>query len=217
MLSVLKKGMLISFEGPEGSGKSTHIARLGDFLRAGGFPVQLTREPGGSPLGVAFRRILLEQGDGLTPLSELFLYEADRAQHVQDVIKPALAGGKIVLCDRFTDSTLAYQGWGRGLDRRAIQTLNAVAAQNIVPDLTILLDVPVERGLRLAHAMKKGHDRLERAGLAFHRRVRTGFLALARSQPKRFRVIPQQEAIEATQQKIKEAVTAFLKKRKFRS
>src|SRR5580704_11025155 len=124
MLSVLKKGIFISFEGPEGSGKSTHIARLADTLRAAGVPVKLTREPGGSPLGVAFRRILLEQGDGLTPLSELFLYEADRAQHVQDVIKPALAAGNIVLCDRFTDSTLAYQGWGRGLDRRAIHTLN---------------------------------------------------------------------------------------------
>jgi dTMP kinase len=217
MLSVSKKGIFISFEGPEGSGKSTHIARLADYLRDAGVSLQLTREPGGSPLGVAFRRILLEQGDGLTPLSELFLYEADRAQHVQDVIKPALAAGKVVLCDRFTDSTIAYQGWGRGLDRKAIQTLNAIAAQNLQPDLTILLDVPVERGLKLAHAKKKGHDRLERAGFPFHRRVRAGFLAMARAQPKRFCVIPQQDEIDATQTMIRDKVTAFLKKRKKRA
>jgi dTMP kinase len=204
------KGFLITLEGPEGSGKSTHIERLAAYLRTQGRAVLMTREPGGSPLGMAFRRILLEQGEGLTPLAELFLYEADRAQHVADVILPALALGKIVLCDRFTDSTLAYQGWGRGLNRTAISTLNTIAAHALVPRLTILLDVPVERGLKLAHQKKKGHDRLERAGLPFHHRVRRGFLALAKANPKRFRVIAQQDTIEATQALIRDVIDRCL-------
>ena len=204
------KGVLITFEGPEGSGKSTHIALLADALRRQGRRVLVTREPGGSPLGVAFRRILLEEGDDLSPMAELFLYEADRAQHVDDVIRPALAKGATVLCDRFTDSTLAYQGWGRGIDRAAIATLNRIAAHGVAPRLTILLDVPVERGLKQAHARKKGHDRLERAGLAFHRRVRNGFLALAKKEPRRFKVIAQQKTIEDTQAMIRNAVQQSL-------
>jgi len=122
----------------------------------------------------------------------LILYEADRAQHIQEIIIPALSSGMTVLCDRFTDSTVAYQGYARKLDVKMIETLNRIACQGIKPNLTILLDVPVKRGLRLAAHKKKRSDRLERAGLKFHEKVRAGFLKLARAEPRRFRVIKQQ-------------------------
>jgi dTMP kinase len=165
--------------------------------------VLVTREPGGTPLAQAFRSLLLETGDGLVPLAELFLYEADRAQHVEQIILPALKKGWIVLCDRYTDSTVAYQGDGRGLDRKKIAVLNKIASIGLEPDLTILLDVPVERGLRQAMHKKNRHDRLERAGMAFHQRVRRGFLRLAKKEPRRFRVIQQQENIKQTQEMIR--------------
>jgi dTMP kinase len=207
----MRKGLFITFEGPEGSGKSTHIGLLAAFLRRNGHRVLVTREPGGSRLAGAFRRLLLDTGDGLVPLAELFLYEADRSQHVREVIVPALTRGDIVLCDRYIDSTLAYQGFGRRLDRRTIETLNTVASGGLKPRLTILLDVPVERGLRQAMHRKNHHDRLERAGLAFHRRVRQGFLTLSRNDARRFRRVPQQESIAATQALVRSAVAAFLK------
>jgi dTMP kinase len=203
----MKKGQLITFEGPEGSGKTTHIQRLASFLKRQGHDVIVTREPGGSPLAKAFRRLLLESEDGLLPLAELFLYEADRAQHVEQIILPALKKGRIVLCDRFTDSTLAYQGDGRRLNLKNIETLNRIAANNLKPDLTILLDVPVQRGLNQAQQKKNRHDRLERAGLAFHERVRRGFLRLAKKEPKRFRIIKQQKTIEQTQEMIRACLT----------
>jgi dTMP kinase len=205
------KGVFITFEGPEGSGKSTHIRLLGTFLRSQKRPVLLTREPGGTTLAAGIRKLLLNGGDGLSPLAELFLYEADRAQHVREILVPALRQGKIVLCDRYTDSTLAYQGFGRGLDRTAVQALNAIASEGLKPDLTIFLDVPVARGLALAKKKKNRHDRLERAGFAFHKRVRAGFHALAKKEPKRFRVIPQQQDMNETQRRIREAVNRFLK------
>jgi dTMP kinase len=204
-------GLLLTFEGPEGSGKSTHLPLLAAWLKKQGRKVLITREPGGTKLAEAFRRLLLETGDGLDPLAELFLYEADRAQHVAEVILPALKRGETVLCDRYTDSTLAYQGFGRGLDRDTVAQLNRIAAQGVTPNLTILLDVPVERGLKLAHAKKKGHDRLERAGLAFHKRVRAGFLRLAKEDPDRFRRVSQQATVDATQALIRDAVGSFLK------
>jgi dTMP kinase len=207
----MKKGLFITFEGPEGSGKSTHIQLLASYLKKQGRRVIVTREPGGTKLATAFRRLLLETGDGLPPLAELFLYETDRAQHVEQRILPALKRGQTVLCDRYTDSTLAYQGDGRGLDRGIIQALNRIASQDVTPDLTILLDVPAEQGLRQARAFKKGHDRLERAGLAFHKRVRQGFLRLAKREPKRFAVVSQQPDHQETQRLIREAVDRYLK------
>lgn len=208
----MRRGIFITMEGPEGSGKSTQIRLLADTLHRQGHRVLLTREPGGTTLAHAFRQILLETGEGLAPLAELFLYEADRAQHVTETIGPALKRGQLVLCDRYTDSTVAYQGYGRGLNRKAIDALNAIASMGLKPDLTLLLDVPVERGLRLAKAKKRRHDRLERAGLAFHRRVRAGFLALAKREPKRFRVVEQQPTIEATQEQIRNIVEEYVKK-----
>jgi dTMP kinase len=207
----MKKGLFITFEGPEGSGKSTHAQLLASYLKKRGRRVIVTREPGGTKLARAFRRLLLETGDGLSPLAELFLYETDRAQHVEETILPALKRGQTVLCDRYTDSTLAYQGDGRGLDRGIIQALNRIASQDVTPDLTILLDVPAEKGLRQARAFKKGDDRLERAGLAFHKRVRQGFLRLAKREPKRFAVVLQQPDRQETQHLVREAVDRFLK------
>ncbi len=202
----MRKGVFITFEGPEGSGKSTHIRLLADYLRARGRRVLLTREPGGTALAAGIRKLLLDGGEGLSPMAELFLYEADRVQHVQETLTPALRRGTIVLCDRYTDSTLAYQGFGRRLDMKAVKSLNAIAAAGLSPDLTILLDVSAARGLKLAKKKKKRHDRLERAGLAFHKRVRTGFLHLAKKEPKRFCVIKQQKTIQETQILIQKAV-----------
>jgi len=200
------KGIFITFEGPEGSGKSTHIQLLAAYLRSKGRRVVLTREPGGTALAAGIRKLLLEGSDDLSPMAELFLYEADRAQHVHETLAPALRKGKIVLCDRYTDSTLAYQGFGRGLEMQTVKALNAIAAGGLKPDLTILLDVPVERGLKQAKAKKNRHDRLERAGLAFHKRVRAGFLKLAKQEPRRFRVIEQQKTIHETQTLIRKAL-----------
>lgn len=200
----------ITFEGPEGAGKSTHIALAADALRRRGVRVVVTRQPGGSRLSAAFRRLLLDGGEGMTPLAELFLYEADRAQHMDDVIRPALKRGQWVLCDRFTDSTLAYQGAGRGLDQATIRALNQIASGGMEPDLTVLIDVPVRRGLALARQAKRKHDRLERAGLAFHERVRRGFLALARQHPRRFRVVRQQPDVDSTQALVQAALSRLL-------
>jgi dTMP kinase len=207
----MRKGVFITFEGPEGSGKTTHIELLAAYLRAKGKRVLVTREPGGTALAAGIRKLLLDGQEDLSPMSELFLYEADRAQHVYETLAPALQKGTIVLCDRYTDSTLAYQGFGRGLDRNTIKTLNTFAAGGLQPTLTILLDVPAERGLMQAKRKKNHHDRLERAGLAFHRRVREGFLRMAKNEQKRFRVIPQQNTIEATQTLIQNAIHTFLK------
>jgi dTMP kinase len=171
----------------------------------------VTREPGGTALAGGIRKLLLDGGDGLSPMAELFLYEADRAQHVRETLRPALRQGKIVLCDRYTDSTLAYQGFGRKLDTKSVKALNAIASEGLKPVLTILLDVPVERGLSLAKRSKNRHDRLERAGVAFHRRVRAGFLKMAKREARRFRIIPQQNNVLDTQRRIREVVTRYLK------
>ena len=172
--------MFITLEGGEGVGKTTQQALLALQLRQAGYPCLCTREPGGTALGRALREILLH-GDPLTPLAELFLYAADRAEHVQKCILPALAAGQVVVCDRFTDSTLAYQGYGRGLDLEKIRQLNHLATGGLQPHLTLWLDLPPEVGL----ARAKARDRLEQERLEFHRRVYQGFQALAAAEPQR--------------------------------
>jgi len=187
----------VTFEGGDGTGKTTQIRALETYLTSQGRACLVTREPGGTELGAMLRRVLLEAGGApIAHSSELFLYLADRAQHVSEVIRPAVAAGKIVLCDRFTDSTLAYQGYGRGLDLALLREFNSVADGGTCPDLTLLLDCPVEVGLgrtarRLAHSKIDApkEDRFEREKLGFHEKVRAGFLALARQEPERFRVI----------------------------
>lgn len=175
----------ITFEGVEGSGKSTQAARLADALKRAGHEVVTTREPGGTELGRKLRSILLED-DAPAPdaETELLLYLADRAEHVSRLIRPALERGAIVICDRFSDSTLAYQGYGRGLDPEMVTKMDAFARAGLIPGRTILLDLPVEEGLTRARATGPA-DRLEQETIEFHRRVRHGFHEIAAAEPER--------------------------------
>jgi dTMP kinase len=195
----VNKGLFITFEGGEGSGKSTQARRLADHLRTRKIPVVHTREPGGTSIAESIRRILLLPDSRIAPLTELLLYEAARAQHLAEVVLPALRSGQVVICERYTDATVAYQGYGRGLNRRHIRVLNDIATEKLRPALTFLLDVPVNRGLSAARRLSKrltrhakrsrGGDRMERESPRFHERVRRGYLALARQDPRRFRRI----------------------------
>jgi dTMP kinase len=180
--------MFISIEGIEGAGKSTQVKLLAGRLVEKGFKAMATFEPGGTEIGRRIREILLDVNHaGMDAATELFLYNAARAEHVKKVIRPALADGKIVITDRFWDSTMAYQGFGRGLDMQMITQLDALASGGLRPDLTILLDLDAAIGLvRNREAQKM--DRLELETLEFHRRVRRGFLELAAAEPLRFRV-----------------------------
>ncbi|AJF06421.1 dTMP kinase [Geoalkalibacter subterraneus] len=185
----------ITFEGIEGSGKTTQIKRLTETLRLQGRSVVTTREPGGCAIADAIRAILLDaRNNALVPRAELLLYAAARAQHVEEVIRPALNQNRIVLCDRFSDATLAYQGHGRRLPLDMVRQLNALAIDDIHPHLTLLFDLPVETGLsrameRIARSDGPAEDRFEQESLAFHQRIREGYLELARQSPERFRLI----------------------------
>lgn len=208
----MERGFFITLEGGEGSGKSTQARLLAAALKArpsakrqdgrraqrapNNRTVVHTREPGGTRIAEAVRRVLLDPSGRVAPVTELLLYEAARAQHVEEVVRPALARGAVVVCERYTDSTLAYQGYGRGLDIPSIKILNRVATGGLAPDFTILLDVPVARGLPAARRLSKrlsrrgrvalGGDRLEREPQAFHEKVRRGYLRLAKAEPGRF-------------------------------
>jgi dTMP kinase len=179
-------GLFITLEGPEGSGKSTQAERLSASLNERGFTVFVTREPGGTPLGDELRELLLRRSDlEITAWSEALLFSAARAQLLRDVIRPQLERVDVVVCDRFSDSTLAYQGWGRGLDRDLLARLQEAATEGLEPDLTLLLDLPAEEGLERVTRAKR--DRLDRETIAFHSRVRSGYLAMAQAQPGRWR------------------------------
>jgi dTMP kinase len=185
-LSGKRKGWLIAFEGIEGAGKSTQIRLAAGALERSGHRVRTTAEPGGTDLGQNLRRLLLEKRDpSPTPLAELFLYLADRTQHVTEVIGPALEAGDIVLSDRFSASTIAYQGHARGLDLAEVTRADAWARLGITPDLNILLDSPVDIGLARARGNDRFHSELE----AFHKRVRQGFLTLAAADPTRWQIV----------------------------
>jgi dTMP kinase len=186
----LKSGLFITLEGGEGAGKSSVMARIGKLLTVEGHNVVVTREPGGTPLGEAVRQLLLVSAsqEAIGAQTELLLFLAARAQHLRDVIVPALAEGKIVLCDRFNDSSVAYQGYGRQLGSDRVAELCRLACGGFEPSLTFLLDVDPKIGLARATAHRE-RDRLEREDAAFHRRVREGFLRLARQNPERIRVI----------------------------
>jgi dTMP kinase len=185
-----KTGLFVTLEGPDGSGKSTQRALLAKHLRAFGYAVVETREPGGSPAAERIRALLLDANlKGLRAGAELLLFEAARLQHVHDTIRPALGAGKVVLCDRFTDSTTAYQGAGRAVDPKAVAWLNRVATGGLKPDLTLLYDLGVAQGLKRAHGAKGAKDRMEQADRAFHARVRASFLAIAKREPRRVKRI----------------------------
>ena len=188
--------MFITFEGIEGSGKSTQCRLLKTWLEQKGYKVLLTREPGGTDLGKQIRSILLDKANQeLTGESELFLYLADRSLHVSQLILPALKDGTVVICDRFTDSTLVYQGYGRGLDLNLLDSLNQTATSGIKPDITFLLDLPVETGIsRALNRNSNSHfendeGRLEAEEIQFHQKIRTGYLQWANQHPTRFQIL----------------------------
>lgn len=184
----MSRGIFITLEGPEGSGKTTQGRLLVAWLRRRGYTVVWTREPGGTRLGERLRRALLDPDGRVVPLAELLVHEAIRAQHVEEVIRPALARGEAVVCDRFADSSLAYQGIARGVGRGVAARLNRLATQGLRPDLTLIVDVPVRAGL--ARVGKRGRrDRVERAGTAFHQAVRATYLKLAGREPARVKLV----------------------------
>jgi dTMP kinase len=186
----------ITFEGIEGSGKTTQIKLAENWLRSRGLSVLATAEPGGTPLGFKLREILLNRGSwNINAEAELLLFNAARAQHVTDIIIPALENGKWVLCDRYTDATRVYQGFGRGLKIEQVVLINDFSTRMIEPEMTFLLDLPVEMGLSRAqkraqnHLMDVAEDRFEQEDIVFHQRIRNGYLQLAKENPERFRVI----------------------------
>lgn len=188
--------MFITLEGIEGSGKTTQVAHVVRYLESAGRDCRVTREPGGTRIGQEIRAILLSPGSqGLDPLSELLLYMADRAQHIREIIEPELAAGKTVICDRYFDATVAYQGYARQLDTTLLYTLHRLLFAGLLPNITLLLDLPPEVGLARAWEQihqgqrKSVETRFEKEALRFHERVRAGYLTLAHSEPGRFRII----------------------------
>ncbi len=206
-----QRGVFITFEGPEGAGKSTQIRSLWAWLKHRRIPVLFTREPGGTAIGQRLRKILLDRRSGkLDPVVELFLYEASRAHLVSEVIRPALRAGKVVIADRFQDSTWVYQGWAGGLDPVLVEKIGRAATGGLRPDLTLLLDLPVAKGLaRVRHP-----NRMEDKPLSFHQRVRQGYLALARRETKRVKVIRADRPAEKVQEEIRKVVQGVLERRR---
>jgi len=212
------RGQFITLEGPEGSGKSTHIRYLATALRRSGFRVVQTREPGGTVVAEAIRHTLLRSSrEQITPVAESLLIFAARSQHVRHVIEPALQRGAIVLCDRFSDSTLAYQGFARGLDLAWLRMANTMATNGCGPDLTLLLDVPVHIGLSRRRKSGGKQNRLDLESVRFHRLVRKGFLALAARSPRRIKVIRADRSEEMTRAEIEAVVLGWLRTRQHRS
>ncbi len=215
--------LFITFEGVEGSGKTTQIRRLKSHLSKKGVPCAITREPGGCPISEEVRKILLNPNHReMAPLTELLLYEAARAQHVEEVIAPLLKKGMVVISDRFSDASIAYQGHGRKVNLRLIDTLNRVSSQNTKPDVTILLDCPPRVGLKRAlqrnqtlRQEKEGRFELEE--VRFHHRVRRGYLAVARKEPRRFKIIDTRQGEEKVFQKIQKVIDELIKTRKVRN
>ncbi|MDR1928779.1 MAG: dTMP kinase [Endomicrobium sp.] len=206
-----QKRFFITIEGGEGSGKTTQSFYLRDYFQQKGYKTLLTREPGGTVLAECIRNILLNPNLNLLPLSELFLYEAARVQHVKELILPALMSEKIVICDRFIDATVAYQGYGRKLDLKLINKLNFIAAYGIFPSLTIYLDIKSSRGLNKARMLNKKYygktgDRIESESMKFHVNVRNGYLKQAKKYPNRIKIVKIQKTPMQTQNLIRKIV-----------
>jgi len=195
----MNKGLFITFEGCDGCGKTTQLELLAEYLRTQSKDVIVTREPGAKGLGVKLREILLNYDGEVSPNCENFLFLADRAQHIDTIVKPAIENGKIVLCDRHIDSTVAYQGYGRGLDIDQINYLNDLATSGLKPDLTLLFDVDTETSMM---RVGKNKDRMESAGIEFQEKVRQGYLKLAKSEPNRIKVFDSRKTIEQLHQEV---------------
>jgi dTMP kinase len=202
--------VFITFEGIEGCGKTTQIELLYSFLEAKGYKIIKTREPGGTPFGESLRNAFLHTEMSIHPLSELLVFMAMRIQHVDELILPALKAGAIVLCDRFTDASYVYQGCGRGIDWNVIETLNRLVTKEITPDLTILLDCPVEQGLT-RKAQSALMDRFEKEELSFHKKINVGYKKLAKEDPERFFVIDGTLDIDVIHKTIRKKVEDLLK------
>lgn len=208
-------GIFITFEGIEGSGKSTQIKRLHDYLVHAGYQTVITREPGGTAIGDEIRQILLNTANtAMTPVTELLLYVAARAQHAAERIRPAIASGHIVLCDRYADATSAYQGAARAIKPDTLRYLHQLATHNLTPDITFLLDLPVDAGLERAAARsasgEKKADRLDQETRQFHARVREGYLAIASQERERFRIIDATQSIDTIYNDIVHHVVQYL-------
>jgi len=205
MLRVMPQtGRFVTFEGPEGAGKSSQIAALAEWLRQQGVERVVTREPGGTPMGDRIREALFGAHDhGALPLTEALLMNASRAQHVAELIRPALTAGRLVLCDRYADATLAYQGYGHGIDLSVLRRLIDIATGGLQPDLTILLDLPVEVGLARKRSAEQELNHMDLQSLEFHARVREGYLRLAAEEPSRWRVIDASRPARVVQRAIR--------------
>jgi len=207
---VKRKVMFITFEGGEGCGKTTHSKKLKSYLEKKGFKVVLTREPGGTAFGRKLRKTLLARGTVLDCTAELLLFAADRAQHLQEVILPSIKAGRIVICDRFIDSTVAYQIGGRGLPEDMVRYLNFISSRGILPDLTILLDVSPEIAIKRA-AKEEVRDRFEREDLAFHKKVRDAYLKIAAQDPKRVKLVDAADPIAEVERDIRLIIDRSMK------
>ncbi|MEA3486940.1 MAG: dTMP kinase [Thermodesulfobacteriota bacterium] len=203
-------GLFITFEGIEGSGKTTQIRMAGSYLKRKGVPFVLTSEPGGTPAGNELRKILLDKTSlMLSCRTELLLFAADRAQHVEEVIAPSLEEGKVVLCDRFSDATVAYQGYGRKQDIKPIWAICDFASRSLIPDMTLLFDISADKGLDrvIDRARRMGNvpleDRFEKEHLRFHETIRNGYLALAEENPDRFRIIDASRDVDTVHQEVR--------------
>lgn len=205
-----KQGMFITFEGADGCGKSTQLNLLKDYLTNKGFNIIVTREPGAKGLGEEIRKLLLHYDGYISPKCEAFMFLADRAQHIDTIIKPAVEKGEIVLCDRHTDSTIAYQGYGRGEDISKLEYLNNLATSNFTPDLTLVYDVDIETAIQ-----RRGddRDRMEQAGKDFQIKVQNGYRSLAKLYPDRIKIIDAKYSIEDVFEQTKQIVEQLLKKR----
>ena len=202
----MKKGLFITFEGIDGCGKSTQLNLLCEYLKTKDLEVVITREPGAKGLGEKLREILLNYEGEVSSNCEAFLFLADRAQHIDTLVKPAIEAGKIVLCDRHTDSTVAYQGYGRGVNLEQIKMLNEIATSGLVPDLTFVFDIDVETSQK---RVGKTKDRMESAGDDFHNRVRKGYLEISKQEPERVKVINSDDSIENIFEKVKQKILSL--------
>lgn len=214
-------GTFITFEGIDGSGKSTQLRLLSIFLRANGWNPLVTREPGGTPVGLRLRAALLDATEEVDPLTELLVFAADRAQHVRRVIRPALESGQIVISDRYADATIAYQGAGRGFPPDLIAEIIQLATEGLKPDLTLLFDLSIEesthrttrRSTGKSSANKTGRDRLDIEAAEFHARVRDAYLDIARAEPERVKVVDASGPLEETQERVRNIIVPYLRTR----
>ncbi|MBU1356659.1 MAG: dTMP kinase [Candidatus Edwardsbacteria bacterium] len=207
-------GLFISFEGIEGCGKSTQAKLLESWLKAQDFKVVLTREPGGPSISEKIRRILLDnRNKGMSDLTELLLLQASRVQHLAQVIVPALKAGKVVICDRFADSSTAYQGYGRGMDLKMVNALNQIAVDGFWPMLTLVLDLPVEKGFSRAKGRRRSLDRMETQALKFHKKVRQGFKTIAQADPQRVKILDGSQPPDVIHAAVRQLALSVMKKR----